>query len=107
MGMNASRIRTVTTNQRRELCAARVTLNGQPATIAGIQCDYARVTDQRSGLSCEWAWPTVARVVANGGRFESWTADDIRTARLAELARDQLPADDYARLLQQAKDGDS
>jgi hypothetical protein len=35
------------------------------------------------------------------------TADDIRTARLAELARDQLPADDYARLLQQAKDGDS
>lgn len=60
-----------TLDQRRELCAAKVTLNGQPATISGAMRDFAVVRDIKTGLGAEWAWVTVARIVANGGRFRS------------------------------------
>lgn len=56
---------------RYALTAAKVTLNGQPAKVTGALNDYAKVTQIESGLSCEWAWETVARIVANGGRFFS------------------------------------
>jgi hypothetical protein len=57
---------------RQALCATSgVTLNGQPARITGAGLEYARVTEIRSGLSAEWPWHAVARVVARGGRFES------------------------------------
>jgi hypothetical protein len=56
---------------RRELCGARVTLNGEPAMISGASRDFANVTQLGTGLSCEWAWSTVARIVAKGGEFKS------------------------------------
>jgi hypothetical protein len=60
-----------TLDGRRELCAARVTLNGEPAAISGARHDYAMVRQLASGLGAEWAWPTVARIVAAGGEFRS------------------------------------
>jgi hypothetical protein len=56
---------------RYALIDARVTLNGNPARISGARLDFARVTDTVTGLSCEWAWETVERIVANGGAFKS------------------------------------
>jgi hypothetical protein len=60
-----------TIEQRRELCAATVTLDGQPAWIGGASLDFAIVRQIKTGLGAEWAWPTVARIVANGGAFKS------------------------------------
>lgn len=62
---------SVTLDTRHELCATPVTLNGNRARISGALLPFARVTDTTTRLSAEWAWETVARVVANGGRFES------------------------------------
>lgn len=59
----------LTLEQRRELCNARITLNGQPGTIRGAQCDFAVVSDN-NGRSFEWAWETVDRIVKNGGEFK-------------------------------------
>ena len=56
---------------RDQLVNARVTLNGRPARISGTKLDFARVTDRETGLGCEWAWETVARIVAKGGAFQS------------------------------------
>lgn len=64
-------VNTVTDDERRALCDARVTLNGEPAKIAGTSLPFATVTTLATGLGCQWAWPTVARIVANGGRFTS------------------------------------
>jgi hypothetical protein len=57
--------------QRRELCEAKVTLNGKPATIAGYSLPFAHVTEIDSGLSAEWSWTAVALVVSRGGDFRS------------------------------------
>jgi hypothetical protein len=59
------------TLDRYALCEATVTLNGQRAKVSGAGLDYARVTDVATGLSAEWSWEAVARVVANGGAFTS------------------------------------
>lgn len=56
--------------ERRELCAAEVTLNGEPAIISGALMDFARVTNPRTHESYQWAWGSVRRVVANGGQFK-------------------------------------
>ncbi len=75
--MNANRPPRITIpeRERRALVeAARAggaTLNGERAHITGVMRDFARVTQATSGLSAEWAWPTVARVIANGGCFLS------------------------------------
>lgn len=61
----------MTRDERLTLCGAVVTLNGQRAKISGALRDFAVVTDHKTGLSAEWAWPTVARIVANGGAFKS------------------------------------
>ena len=61
----------VSTEQRRELCDAEVILNGHRAKVSGVRMPYASVTDLSTGLSAEWAWPTVALVVARGGAFKS------------------------------------
>jgi len=58
-------------DERYELTQARVTLNGERAVICGARHDVATVRAISSGLGCEWAWPTVARIVANGGAFKS------------------------------------
>jgi hypothetical protein len=52
-----------------ELCAAEVTLNGNPAIISGHRLSFAKVTDLTTGLSAEWSWTAVRRIVANGGAF--------------------------------------
>lgn len=57
--------------QRAALCEARVTLNGRPARISGYKNEFATVTQAGTRLSAEWAWVTVARIVAAGGAFES------------------------------------
>lgn len=61
----------ITPEQREELVAAEVTLNGNRAKIGGTRNDFATVTDITTRLSAEWSWDAVARVVANGGRFTS------------------------------------
>jgi len=62
----------VTKDDRYALCATAVTLNDRPARITGARLDFARVTDVATGLSAEWAWPTVAHIVRDGkGRFYS------------------------------------
>ena len=57
--------------ERQALCAAEVTLNGERAKVSGAQRAFARVTQIASGLSAEWSWGAVARVVAAGGGFRS------------------------------------
>ena len=56
---------------RHALVLATVTLNGNRARISGIRNDYATVTDSATGMAVEFAWPTVERVVAKGGAFQS------------------------------------
>ena len=56
---------------RERLCALPCTLNGRPARVWGIKEPFARVEDKETGLSCEFAWETVHRVMSNGGRFKS------------------------------------
>ncbi len=53
------------------LCAEKITLNGRPAKISGAGRPFARVTDSQTGLSAEWSWRAVARIVAKGGQFRS------------------------------------
>lgn len=60
-----------TREEREELVAAAVTLNGNRARISGVNNEFATVTDITTRLSAEWAWESAARVVANGGKFES------------------------------------
>lgn len=61
----------LTEKQRYELADTPVTLNGEPAQIAGVKLPFARVRNLETGVSREWAWETVARIVANGGDFRS------------------------------------
>lgn len=59
-------------DRRRDLCAKRVTLNGQPAVISGAKLPFATVlTLDPCGLACEFAWSTVDRIIANGGQFST------------------------------------
>jgi len=49
-----------------------VTLDGKPAKICGWCNNFATITTlDRPHVSFEWSWPTVARIVANGGHFKS------------------------------------
>lgn len=56
---------------RTALAQERVTLNGKPAKIVGTRNEYPRVVIIATGEGYEWSWEACARVVANGGRFES------------------------------------
>jgi hypothetical protein len=57
---------------RRALCAAEVTLDGQPAKVSGARAGSAHVTAIPDGPAVELAWAEVARVVAeDDGRFTS------------------------------------
>jgi hypothetical protein len=46
-----------------------VTLDGEPATINGRLLAFAVVASKSKQF--EWAWPTVQRVLNNGGQFKS------------------------------------
>ena len=58
-------------NYRRSLCERSCTLNGKPGQVTGARNPFAYVLDRDTGLGCEYAWPTVERVLAAGGRFKS------------------------------------
>lgn len=51
---------------------APVTLDGEPAIIAGMFLNYALVrrADGKGG-NVEYSWPAVSRVMAKGGHFKS------------------------------------
>lgn len=56
--------------ERLELCAAHVTLDGKPAKIIGARLSGAIIFAlDAPAEGVEFAWPTVARIVANGGAF--------------------------------------
>lgn len=59
-------------NRRDRVNAATspITLNGQPAVIGGYAKPFAVVTQLSTGLSCEFAWETVFRVLSHG-KFKS------------------------------------
>lgn len=57
-------------DRRRDLCAKRVTLNGQPAVIRGSKEPFATIlTLDPCGLACEFAWTTVDRIIGHGEHF--------------------------------------
>lgn len=62
---------TITLDERRKLCDAHVTLNGNPAIVCGTHNDFATVATLPNGARYEYAWATVARIVANGGAFKA------------------------------------
>lgn len=61
----------ITLENRRELCQARVTLNGRPAVIGGVRNPFATVAYLDGSGELEWSWDAVARIVASGGKFSS------------------------------------
>lgn len=64
---------TVAVERRYELAAARVTLDGEPAQVVGVQERFATVRTLRdSGPSHQWAWSAVEFVVTKrNGAFRS------------------------------------
>lgn len=62
-------VRRLTSAEKLALCSAEVTLNGEPAAISGVRAPFAKVTSRVTGLSAEFAWTTVERIVAKGARF--------------------------------------
>jgi hypothetical protein len=57
---------------RRELCQTRTaTLDGHPAVISGARNTFATVATLTGITRAEYAWPTVARIIARGGDFQS------------------------------------
>lgn len=63
----------MTKDERIALVETRgVTLDGQPAKIGGYSLPFAQVRLlSGKGGPVEYAWETVARIVAKGGRFQS------------------------------------
>ena len=56
---------------RRVLAEHDVTLNDVRARIVGIQNDFATVRQLPDGLSADFAWVTVERIVKRGGKFNA------------------------------------
>lgn len=56
-------------NARRALCALPCTLDGKPAAISGAAREFATVRDLKTGQGADWAWDTVARVMAHDAAF--------------------------------------
>jgi hypothetical protein len=65
-----ARILPVSRDERLAICSVNVTLDGHPATISGVQNNFATVADMH-GHSVEFAWTTAAHIVVRGGRFYS------------------------------------
>jgi len=63
---------TLSLEAKRELCwTDGVTLDGEPAMIMGARNAFAQVATLRiDGGFVEFAWPTVAQIVAEGGTFK-------------------------------------
>lgn len=74
-----------TVAERRALGENRVTLDDKPARITGFLMDFPHI--QSDDQSVEFAWETVANVVAQGGNFFS-SPDKARAARKPKSARE-------------------
>jgi hypothetical protein len=62
----------MTRDERRALCAERVTLNGAPAVVTGARNPFAVVaTLSAPHVEAEYSWTAVERVIARGGTFRS------------------------------------
>lgn len=59
----------MTDEQKAELCATPVTLNGRPAVISGWKQPFATVKVLNGGLSIDYSWQAVACIVERGGDF--------------------------------------
>ena len=62
---------TADTTDGRRYVGADCTLDGKPATVCGRLNAFATVAQYPHGLRVEYAWPTVARIMASGGTFRS------------------------------------
>lgn len=63
---------TIPEHSRRALCDTHATLDNQPALITGSMMPFAMVRSLTSSLSAEFAWETVAHIVADrAGSFKS------------------------------------
>lgn len=64
----------MTEDQKRDLMAKPVTLNGLPAIVSGACGPFAMVRTlspaPRHHISGQWSWPAVARVIQSGGAFK-------------------------------------
>lgn len=57
-------------NRRRDLCSETVTLNGEPAKIAGAAKPFATVmTLNPAGAAVQFSWATVDRILARDSAF--------------------------------------
>jgi len=62
----------LTRAKRQALTETRVTLDGKPAIILGAHRDFATIAQIPAGLSYEWNWDTVKRIVeTKNGEFRS------------------------------------
>ena len=62
----------VTLAHRRDLCAARVTLNGSRAIVTGARNPFASVVSlDGPQYDATYSWDAVSRVIAKGGAFKS------------------------------------
>ena len=62
---------TDTTQDGREYVGAECTLDGRRAIVCGRLLAFGWVATLPDGPRVEYAWPTIARVMSAGGRFES------------------------------------
>lgn len=64
-------MKSLTESERRSLAAGTVMLDGVSATITGVRNDFATIV-ARDGRKVDFAWSTVATVVATrNGSFRS------------------------------------
>ena len=62
----------VTQAERDALVGTEVTLDGKPAVVLGRFADFATVAQVPAGLSYEWNWETVKRIMrTKNGEFKS------------------------------------
>lgn len=62
---------TISIPSRIDLCASKVTVNGNRAKISGWKNNFATLHNLETGETSEWSWNTVSRVVSKGGAFKS------------------------------------
>jgi len=60
----------LTREERLGLCGP-ATLDGRTAIVSGASRPFAVVTDKATGLSAEWSWQAIARIMARGGKFST------------------------------------
>lgn len=61
-----------TVEDGKEFVGSDCRLNGEPAVISGAHREFAMVVQFHTRLGCEFAWPTVARIMTVGnGDFRS------------------------------------